>query len=316
MSNTITSKSKAGNKKGGKLYIMLASACALVVAILVFTVFQGATDKEPYYVLGQDIPARTEIIPSMLIEQEAMSGTAPPNAIDIGTVSEGGLYSLVALNMGDILTESNTSNDQSSLWAGLPENFVITSFTVEPNLAAGGNIQRGDYIDVGLISSDTAMTGGEAGAAIFLKRVLVIDATVDLAAFTPSEEEGANEEVDKRSGIPTTYTVGLSPENAAKLALAGEYKLFAVLSSIETRDSDELTAEEILAGAGTLWGTTTDAGEGTDNTFGLGGEDIKKPTNNNNGNEDTDTSEPTNPDEETSEPTTSPTEEPATEETQ
>lgn len=277
--NTSTSKKSLFN--GRKLWFILSIAAALGAALVVFIIMSSLSAKDTYYVLSEDIPARTQIDPTMLVEVQTAANSAPPNAIGLSDLT-GEQYSLYSLKAGDILTSSNTG-DLLTLNEGLPKDFVISSFIASPSMAAGGNIKRGDYVDIIAVVEDSAITGSEGPAASYiLQRVLVIDATVDLDSYSGGEEasttgedgtvsENTNDPA-MRAGIPTMFTVGVSPENAAVLAVASQFQLYAVLSSAEATIDEVLPTGLVPVDGISLWGNPRNGGEGTDNTFGQGGE--------------------------------------------
>lgn len=285
-----TNASKKGLFDGRKMWFIFSGACALVVIILAFVIMSGVMAKDTYYVLSEDIPARTQITPALLVEVSTAAGTTPPSALGIADITEE-TFSLYSLKAGDILTASNTG-ELLTLSEGLPADYVVASFTASPSMAAGGNVKRGDYIDVMAIADDTMVTGEESIAASYvLQRVLVIDATVDLDSYSAESEtapvEGAEGEAPAvsdntndpaiRSGIPTMFTVGLSQDNAAVLAVATQYQLYVVLSSAESVNDGTVGDNLTPAAGGSIWGGAVDAGQGTDNTFGQGGAKVETP---------------------------------------
>ena len=278
--------STATNKKsvfdGRKMWFIFAAIASAVVAILTFSLMSSVTATESYYVLNKDVPARTQITPNLLSEVTVARGSTPPNVIGLSELTDE-TYSLYKLEAGDVLTTSNTGS-LTPLTEGLPDDFVIASFSVDPSSAAGGNVKRGDYIDIMTIMNEPTITGSSSiGASYVLQHVLVIDATVDLDSYDSSSsstttEDGTtenNDEIAQRSGIPTLFTVGLSQQDAARLAVATQYDLYVVLSSADAQNGDvNLTPGS--ATSESIWGDDApDAGKGTDRTFGQGGEVIR-----------------------------------------
>lgn len=298
------------NKKsvfdGRKMWFLFAAIASAVVAILSFSLISVVTATESYYVLTEDVPARTQITAEILGEVTVARGATPPNALSLSELVNNEVFTLIELQAGDILTSSNTG-DLVSLYAGLPDDFVIASFIAQPSAAAGGNIRRGDYIDIlALINDPTITESSSVGATYALQRVLVIDATVDLDSYDGASEEtvggtgeaNTGEQIAQRSGIPTLFTVGLTQENAAILAVATQFDLFVVLSSIDSQNGN-VNENPGSATAEGLWGDgAPNAGLGTDNTFGAGG-DVVRPG------EET----PSTPSEQPSTPSTPPTDE-------
>lgn len=297
-----TNTTKKSLFNGRRVWFILAAAAALGAALVVLVIMSALTAKDTYYVLNQDVPARTSVAPSMLTEVQTSAGSAPPLALGLSDVAGGETYTLFALKKGDILTPSNTG-DLLSLSNGLPENFVIASFVASPSMAAGGNIQRGDYVDIISIVSDSNITGSEGPSASYvLQRVLVLDATVDLDSYssdssssTTTTSDGTDTSVSSntedsslRSGIPTLFTVGVSPEAAQVLALATQFDIYVVLSSVQSTNDGVVPGAITPASGSSIWGNPLDAGQGTDNTFGQGTTDVTRPEDTN-----TDVSSPT-----------------------
>jgi Flp pilus assembly protein CpaB len=317
-----TNASKKSLFNGRKMWFIFSAAAALAAALITFVLMNTATAKDTYYVLSSDIPARTQITPDLLTEVQTSAGSVPPSSLGISDLTEES-YSLYSLKAGDILTSSNTG-DKLSLTEGLPEDYVVASFTADPSMAAGGNVKRGDYIDIIALIDDSTVTGVDGTAASYvLQRALVIDATVDLDTYSSDDSAAETTTADGtgttttdtgavsdntsgaaiRSGIPTMFTVGLSPENAAILALATQQELYVVLSSADSVNNETVPTGLTPATNSGIWGNPRNAGEGTDNTFGQGG-GVEKPSATDNA-----TEEPSAP----SSPTV--TEEPTTDET-
>lgn len=290
-----TNASKKSMFNGRKMWFILSAAAALGAALVLLVIMNALTAKDTYYVLNQDIPARTAISADMLQEVQTSAGSAPPAALGIADVQGGETYSLYSLSAGDIITPSNTG-DLLNLGAGLPENYVLASFTATPSMAVGGNIKRGDYIDIMSIVNDSAISGSEGPAASYvLQRVLVVDATINLDSYSADNEAssttdgaatgdaasvnttGTTGNSAIRSGIPTMFTVGLSPEAAQVLAVATQSDIYVVLSSATSSNDGKVPGPLTPATSSNVWGNAIDAGVGTDKTFGQGG-DVTRPT--------------------------------------
>jgi Flp pilus assembly protein CpaB len=281
--STTTSKKKMF--QGGNMWFIFAALASVTVAIISFGIMQTVTATDTYYVLSKSVPARTQITEADLEEKTTSAGQTPPTALDISELTES-TYSLYALKAGDILTSSNTG-DLLAVTAGLPKDFVVASFPASPSIAAGGKIQRGDYIDIMVVAEGTPANPDGYTSSYVLQRVLVVDATIDLDGYegaadesTTASEDGTTttgtaesaDAIAQRSGIPTLFSVGLSQENAARLAVATKYDLFVVLSSAQSATDNNVSP---TPGNGTtdgiFSGETPNAGDGTDNTFGQGG---------------------------------------------
>lgn len=262
---TKSRKNKVTSKvTGSRTWFITIIIMGVITAIAVFFVVSQVTSQSTYYVLNQDVPAKTQITASMLKPVSASSSGIPRNTLDINYVTTDSVYSKIALDAGDTVTLSNTG-PSTPITLGIPENFVVASFVAPAETSVAGKLKRGDYIDL------IATTPGDNPIAkIALQHVLILDATNDGSAA--GEEVGADESVDTaasesikvRTGIPTTYTVGLSPQDAAKLAVISELKIFVVLSASTTPNQSDVSAAqgEVLAP-----GAVSDSGLGTDNTF-------------------------------------------------
>lgn len=279
-----TNSSKKKLFDGRKMWFIFAGIASVAVAILAFSIMRGVTATDTYYVLSKDIPARTQITPNMLTEVVTSAGKTPPTALGLSDITSD-TYSLYSLKKGDILTTSNTGG-LTALTAGLPKDFVVASFTANPSVAAGGNIKRGDYVDIMVVTEDQQVTGSPVQSASYvLQRVLVVDATTNLdnssnssGSSTSSGTEGSDNpnstgttsDTTIRQGVPTMFTVGVSQKDAAVLAIASKYSLYVVLSSADSVDGKVPAAPAPNSASG-IWGNAPDAGVGTDNTFGQGG---------------------------------------------
>lgn len=286
MSITTTS-SKKNFFNGRKVPFVLAAIAFVIAASIIFVLLQAITATATYYVLNKDLPARSIITQAELTAVTTSEGGQPRTALNLGDVLSSQVYTKYSLHAGDILTTSN-SGALTSLNKGLPKDFVVASFKAAPSVAAGGKIQRGDYVDIFAINPDTK------GAHLFLQRALIVDATSDLdsGSSTPANSStstdasgttagaaapaggksvSAADSSAYRSGIPVLFTVGLSQTDAAKLAVASKGEMYVVLSSSQSASNGALNAD-VGAGASDIFsGSVGDAGTGTDNTFGQSG---------------------------------------------
>lgn len=251
-----------------KMWFWIAAGGGLLTLIVLVIFLQSLSSTTKYYVLKSDVPARTLITTDMLQEQVVSTGGEPPTAIDAGFFQTGEFYSKALLNAGDILTESNVGG-LIPLTQGIPDDFVVTSFSADPNTSAGGNVKRGDYIDIFYV--------GNGEASLLFQRVLILDTTTDLNAgdgAAEGEEGGAvvategTATATYRGGVPFLYTVGLTQADALKLSAASEGKFYVVLSS--ANDVKNGASEKTLGMSvnDALSAPAGDSGKGTDNLFG------------------------------------------------
>lgn len=211
-------KASSGLLRNGKL-IWLAIA---VILILVFVgslqLLRGIFQTETYYVLNQDVPARTEITMEMLEPVVTQAGTGPGGAPGmtqeernaeiaqvLSSVQSNSVYSRYPLVSGDVLSPSNVGG-LTDISQGVPDTWVVTSFGVNADNAVGGRIQRGFYFDM--------MVVAENGAYYPFVNVLALDTSVSLDGASSADAADTEEAKD---GQTQQYVVGMSPENAAKL---------------------------------------------------------------------------------------------------
>lgn len=259
-----------------KMWFWIAAGSGLVTLIVLVIFLQSLISTTKYYVLNADIPARTPITAQMLHEQVVSSGGEPPTSLDISAFTDPShpVYSKAALKAGDILTPSNVG-DLIPLRQGIPDDFVVTSFSADPNHSAGGNIKRGDYVDVFYV--------GDGQSTLLFQRVLILDTTTDLNGGAPAASKdpaasgtsaappaNANTATSVyRAGVPFLYTVGMSQTDALKLSAASSGKFYVVLSSAKDALNTNGVAPKTLGMSlnDVLSSAANDSGKGTDNTF-------------------------------------------------
>jgi Flp pilus assembly protein CpaB len=228
----------------GSSYIFLAIVMAVVAIVGTLMILGNAAERGTYYVLGQDIPARTLVTPEMLVEVSTAAGSEPPRGYTPGVVARGDLYSKVPLQRGDVVSAS-VAGPLARINAGIPENFVVSSFKVAPENAAAGKVRRGDRVDV---VATIQPSDGDPVTKVVLSRVLVLDVLSEVKTISKAAQEdqaggdtvGGNgpESKSVRAGIPQLYTVALSPSNAIKLAAVSGSDLHVFLSSNAPQTAD------------------------------------------------------------------------------
>jgi Flp pilus assembly protein CpaB len=220
---------------GTKSIWALAIVFALIAVFGALTIIGNAAATQTYYVLGGNVASRTQITPEMLIPLEAKVNAAPPTSYTPADVVTGEVFSKYALAAGDVITPSN-SGPLTRITEDVPDNFVAASFSAEPDIAVAGKVRAGDFIDL-IATGDNGNRG--VFSKVMLRHVLVLDVTVapsSIAEEATSGQEGEEvttpgpESEAVRSGIPSVYTVAVSPKDATKLALIRSMELFVVLS--------------------------------------------------------------------------------------
>lgn len=299
----------------GNIWFIGAVVGALLVSLGMFFITNQLNSTSTYYVLNQNVPAGTQITPAMLQEVVVTSGGQPRNALTIGDVNAEPAITKFSLNAGDIVTISNTG-PLTDLNADIPANFVVASFTAPAERSVAGQLERGNYIDIIAVNSGVS--------TYVLRHVLILDAAAGAASAGNTQEQapadsggsggiggigGTTPSADTTAGgVPTLYTVALSPDDAAVLALVQELNLLVVLSPAAYEDSP-VFSENIQKQLDDLFNGTYEAGDsgvGTDPTFGSGVVDENVVTNPNSqesdGTELTETPVPSEPSEELVDP--------------
>lgn len=253
---------KSSYFQGRKMWFWVAGGLGVITLTLLVIFLQSLISTTTYYVLNRDVPARTQITPDMLEERKVSEGGQPPTALGLENFAESEVYTKFSLTAGDILSSSNAGS-LIPLGAGLPKNFSIASFTASPNNAAGGNVTRGDYVDIYYIEPE------QGGSKLIFQRVLIVDATSDISSggdeTVATTEDTAT--APYRVGIPTLYTVGLSQEDVAKLALASQGTLYVTISSADAVEKGVGDTTLGFSIGDMLADAVGDSGAGTDNTF-------------------------------------------------
>lgn len=279
MANALSARRKSSSVsaiKGGKVIWIVTIVIAVLTAGGMFFLLNSVASTTTYYVLNQQVPARTQVTPEMLQSVVTSAGSAPANALTVADVSAKPTYTKFALNRGDILTSSNTGG-LTPIAAGIPDTFVVASFTAPAENAVAGRIQRGNYIDVIAVSSDP--TTGDERAKYVLRNVLVLDVNPDLSSVSEAATADgsdpnatASDSAAARGGIPSLYTVGLSPDDAAKLALVANDTIHVVLSPAQNA-ANGAGAADIAKNQADVFGNEEvgDSGAGTD-PAAVGGE--------------------------------------------
>lgn len=192
--------------KNDKALWIIIIVFSLVAGIGLLSLLASLTNKETYYVLNRDVPARMQISTEQLSPIEAGEGQAPPNALSIADVQSGLIFAQYPLKEGDILSESavGSLNDIS---VGVPDSWVITNFGVSADNAVGGRIQRGSYFDI-------LATNGDGEAYYVLANVLALETHTSVDGAETADAADSEESI---TGLGEQYVVGLSHENAAKL---------------------------------------------------------------------------------------------------
>ena len=258
---------KGGLLKGARSIYALAGLLAVLAMFGALSILGSAADQVSYYVLKAPVAARTQITPTMLTEVKTSNGGQPRTAYDLAWVqtNQEKAFTRIALRPGDTITASNVG-PLTRITDGIPNTFVAASFAADPSDAVAGKVRRGDYIEIAAISEANAATGNVS--KIVMHHVLVLDVTVapaTIAAAANDGQAGANlapgpESAAVRGGIPSLYSVAVSPGDFTKLVLLKGKPLAVALSPNRTDSTINASS-----GQGDVFGDgpVADSGAGT-----------------------------------------------------
>lgn len=173
-----------------------------ILAVITFFALRNIMQTETYYIVGTNIPAKTQVHPDMMKPVTVSLGGAPKRAIKLSQVATGTVFTKYPVIAGDILTESNTGVSLDTT-TGIPDSWVITSFDISSSQAVGGNINRGDYFDIIGIANDK-------GAKYIATNVLALEASNSIKE--QQSKDGSNTIMNES----IQYIVGMPPDAAAK----------------------------------------------------------------------------------------------------
>lgn len=189
--------------KSNMTVIGVALIAMILLATIIFFGLQSILRTETYWTLKADVPAKALITPSMLEENTVSLGGAPKNALTLGQIERGQVFTKIPLKKGDIISQSSTgiTLDTST---GIPDKWIVTSFVISAQDAAAGNISRGDYFDIIGVNQ-------EGGSKYIAKNVLALD-TIGDESSTRIREDGS---ISNTGTGTIQYVVGMPPDFAA-----------------------------------------------------------------------------------------------------
>lgn len=282
MSASASNANATGRKKGflagvtsgggaGRTVFIAAMATGVMAVGVTALILGNAADTGTYYVLTADVAARTPITTDMLKPVTTSASGVPRSAYDPVYLQSHEVFAKYSLRANEMVTASNTGALEA-INKDLPADFVVASLAAPAEDAVAGKVRRGDYVDVYAINgkSSGAASGGVEMSKLVLHHMLVLDVTV--APSTISEaagdaQAGSNlapgpESAAARGGIPALYTVAVSKQDAAKIALIREKDLFLTLSS---NDGGTVPLKDIQSDLGAVFDEKPvgDSGAGT-----------------------------------------------------
>lgn len=235
--------------KGRWTLWIIALVCALVAGFGTLTLVGQAAQRVNYYVVTQDVAARTQITAENTTAVSVPADSVPQTALTEEEVASGEYYSTVALQAQSVLISSVVSKGLNALSSELPKGYVMASLLVKPEDAAGGRIKRGDYVDI----AATNAIDGSSLSKIVLHHVLVLDVTVQpdsVASAANAGGSGADGMVSPGpdspalyGGIPQMYTFAVTPEEFAKMALIRDSAVYLALTSASATDAIDVQSD-------------------------------------------------------------------------
>lgn len=198
------------DKASRKNLVLIGGAAAAIIAIsaVIFITLTSLFSTESYYVLNTNVKAKQQITPEMVEMRETAEGTSPVHALTMEEIQRGGVYSKYPLLAGDVVARSN-AGPLSGTPLGIPDDWVVTSFTINSTDAVGGILGKGDYVDLlGIIEDDSK---GKGDTQFIFNNMLILE-----VKFLNEEIDG---ELDGKTvvGEVMHYTVGLPVDKVAYL---------------------------------------------------------------------------------------------------
>lgn len=248
------SPGEAGAKKN-LVFVVGAAVAVVFFAAAIFILLSSMFSTENYYVLNTNVRAKQEITAEMVEPRETAEGTAPVHSLSMEDIQRGGVFSRYPLYAGDVVAKSNAGPLAGST-LGIPDDWVVTSFSINSTDAVGGTLGKGDYVDLLGIND-------EDGAQYIFNNLLILD-----VKFINEEYDGM---YDGQTIVGETmhYTVGLPADRAAYLHSAldsyGNIKIIKAPLEINYADRNVSNLDEAFK-----YGPETgnmDVMEGTDPTF-------------------------------------------------
>lgn len=220
----------AGGSRKNLLFQIGFAVAGLVITFLLYSALSSMFSTETYYVLNQNIKSKQMITPDMVTDRVTSKGTGPINALSMESIQRGEVFSRYPLYAGDVIAKSNAGPiSVDSL--GIPDSWLVTSFSIVSTDAVGGTLGRGDYVDlIGI---------GDQGAQYVFNNLLVLE-----VKFVNQELDG---KIDGETvvGEAMHYTVGLPAEHVAHLhsALNDYDSIKLVKSPLEINYADRDTSK-------------------------------------------------------------------------
>ena len=164
----------------GKTYLLCGVALALFGGFASYTAIDKIQDMKPIVVATQNIPPRTQITDKMVKTIEVPSGARQENSIDDPSLIVGG-YSTTRIFVDQPIIQPQVvkqfdENGASGLALSIPsEDLRAVSFPTSNEAAVNGKIKKGDYVDIVVTLSSSAMGANTGITKTILQGVEVFD---------------------------------------------------------------------------------------------------------------------------------------------
>lgn len=246
MSNILAKKSFFD---GRKMWFFFAAVASIITAGVIFSVLSSVAKTDTYWIVkeGVTIQASEAIDPSSLVAVTVPSESKPKNALRLSDIQavfgedpSDDYYALYTLKSGDVITSNNAGALVNFGEVEVESGKVYASFKTNPSDAVSGLVKQGSRIDIAVVYQI-----GQSYSAKFVLQdiqVMQVSRDIDGASSFASEEDGAS------VPIPVIYTVAVTPQEAAILAVANRYTIYVVLnagSGTTTKDIG-MTFEDLL----------------------------------------------------------------------
>lgn len=201
---------KKGAPKSGSIAIVFAIIIAMLAVLFVsIKLFSSVAKTETYYVLNQDVPAQTLITEDMLTPVSTSAGSQPKNILSKADILEENYYTKIAFEAGEDgvpipLTAVQKEGDTTTgLQNQIPEDWVVTSFSISSDKAVSGQLRTGDFFDMLVVT--------EQGTFTPFINTLVLDTTLNNQTVTSTDGNSTY------TTETVQYVVGLPAPQAARL---------------------------------------------------------------------------------------------------
>lgn len=202
-------KNRTFNRSGTIAIVSVITVIVLVIFVIGVKLFSSVAKTETYYVLSKDVPAQTLVTEDMLKPVSASPGSEPKNILTKADVIADKYYTRIAIKAGEggtpvpLAAVQKEGETTSGLQSQIPDNWVVTSFSISSDKAVSGSLHTGDFFDMLVVTDQGAFTP-------FIN-TLVLGTTLN--SQTVSNSDGSKTYTTET----VQYIVGLPPQEAARL---------------------------------------------------------------------------------------------------